>query len=102
MSSQLISVRFNNNLWCLSILTATGKQLIYVSHLSLLIFGLIMSIVSIGLYYINISMEYLYTMMGIIISSGVLPGVLTFLWNRQSKLAVCLSPPLDLIYSLIS
>lgn len=82
--------------------TADGKKLVYVSYLSVLLFGLIMSILSIGLYYISISMGYLYTMMGIIISSAVLPGALSLLWNRQSKLAVCLSPPLGLICSVIS
>ena len=82
--------------------TATGKKLIYTCHLSLLFFAFIMSVLSIGLYYSSISMGYLYTMMGIIISSAVLPGTLTLLWNRQSKLAVCLSPPLGLICSVIS
>ena len=61
-----------------------------------------MSILSIGLYYISISMGYLYTLMGIIILSTVLHGILTLLWNRQSKLAVCLSPPLGLVCSIIS
>ena len=82
--------------------TANGKKLIYVSYVSLLLFGFLMSLLSIGLYYISISMGYLYTMMGIIISSAVLPGALTLLWNRQSKLAACLSPPLGLICSVVS
>jgi SSS family transporter len=82
--------------------SATGKKLIYISHLSVVIFGVSMSLWSIGLFYINISMGYLYSMMGIIISSAVIPGALTLLWNRQSKLAVCLSPPLGFICSMIS
>ncbi|CAF4630762.1 unnamed protein product [Rotaria sp. Silwood2] len=75
---------------------AIGKRLIYISHVSVIIFGLIMSAWSTGLYYINISMGYLYLLMGIIISSAVIPGALTLLWNRQSKWAACLSPPLGL------
>jgi SSS family transporter len=105
MSAQLISVS--------SIMTydiykayikkqASGKRLIYISHASVIVFGLVMSVWSIGLYYINISMGYLYAMMGIIISSAVVPGTLTLLWNRQSKLAVCLSPPLGLFCSVIA
>jgi SSS family transporter len=82
--------------------SATGKKLIYVSHMSVVIFGVSMSIWSIALYYINISMGYLYAMMGIIISSAVIPGALTLLWSRQSKLAVCLSPPLGFICSMVS
>ncbi|CAF4776135.1 unnamed protein product, partial [Rotaria sp. Silwood2] len=45
-------------------------------------------------------MGYLYLLMGIIISSAVIPGALTLLWNRQSKWAACLSPPLGLACSL--
>jgi SSS family transporter len=79
---------------------ASGKKLIYISHVSVIIFGLPMSAWSVGLYYIKISMGYLYLMTGIIISSAVLPGALTLLWNRQSKWAACLSPPLGLICSV--
>lgn len=79
---------------------ASGKRLIYISHVSVVVFGLIMSGWSIGLYYINISMGYLYLLMGVIISSAVIPGALTLLWNRQSKWAACLSPPLGLACSL--
>ncbi|CAF4310374.1 unnamed protein product, partial [Rotaria sordida] len=35
-----------------------------------------------------------------IISSAVLPGALSLLWNRQSKWAACLSPPLGLACSI--
>ncbi|CAF3874113.1 unnamed protein product [Rotaria sordida] len=79
---------------------ASGKNLIYISHVSVVIFGLLMSAWSIGLYYINISLGYLYLLMGVIISSGVIPGGLTLLWNRQSKWAACLSPPLGLACSI--
>jgi SSS family transporter len=79
---------------------ATGKKLIYISHLSVCVFGIIMSAVSVGLYYVNISLGYLYLLMGVIISSAVIPGALTLLWNRQSKAAVCLSPPLGFVCSI--
>ncbi|CAM4834894.1 unnamed protein product [Rotaria magnacalcarata] len=80
---------------------ATGKKLILVSHISVVTFGIAMSAWSVGLYYIDISMGYLYMMMGIIISSAVIPGALTILWNRQSKWAVCLSPPLGFLCAMI-
>ena len=82
--------------------TATGKKLVTISHLSLLFFGLTMTVLSIGLNYVEISMGYLYEMMGIIISSAVLPAVLTLLWNRQNKLSTCLSPLLGLVCSVTS
>ena len=67
---------------------------------------------------IGISMGYLYLMMvngpfavitlssltagqGVIISSAVLPAVLTLMWNKQNIFAVALSPILGLCCSLI-
>ncbi|CAF3914329.1 unnamed protein product [Rotaria sp. Silwood1] len=80
--------------------TANGKKLIYIAHITVIVFGIVISTCSIGLYYININMGYLYSIMGIIISSAVIPSVLTLLWKRQSKLAACLSPPLGLFCSI--
>ena len=79
---------------------ASGRKLIYVSHLSVVGFGLLMSGWSVCLYYINIDLGYLYLLMGVLISSAVIPGALTLLWRRQSKWAACLSPPLGLISSV--
>ncbi|CAF0968860.1 unnamed protein product [Adineta ricciae] len=81
-------------------LKASGKKLIYISHVSVVTFGLIMSAVASGLYYINIDLGYLYLFMGVIISSAVVPGALTLLWNRQSKWAACLSPVFGVICSI--
>lgn len=103
MSAQLISVSsiFTYDIYKAYInQAANGKKLIYVSHMAVVAFGVVMSVWSIGLYYVNISMGYLYAMMGIIISSAVIPGALTLLWSRQSKLAVCLSPPLGFLCSM--
>ena len=79
---------------------ANGKKLIYISHISVVTFGLLMSAWAIGLYYINIDLGYLYLLMGVIISSAVVPGALTLLWNRQSQWAACLSPVLGLACSI--
>ncbi|EOD43650.1 putative urea active transporter protein [Neofusicoccum parvum UCRNP2] len=65
---------------------ATGKQLIYMSH----------SMV------IGISMGYLYLLMGVIISSAVLPASLTLMWSKQNWAAATFSPPLGLMCSLIA
>ena len=75
--------------------TANGKEIIFVSHLSILCFALVSSVLSIGLYYSSIDLGYLYSIMGILISSAVLPAVLTLFWKKQSQLAVCLSPLID-------
>jgi len=50
----------------------------------------------------SISRGYLYLLMGVIISSAVIPASLTLLWSRQSWAAATFSPPLGLICSLIA
>lgn len=47
-------------------------------------------------------MGYLYLMMGVIISSAVLPAALTLLWSGQNRIAATLSPILGLFCSLIA
>ncbi|KAI5807618.1 Sodium:solute symporter family-domain-containing protein [Peziza echinospora] len=80
---------------------ASGKKLIYMSHCCVIGFGLIMAGFATGLYYVGISMGYLYLLMGVIVSSAVLPASLTLLWKGQNVWAATLSPILGLICSLI-
>jgi len=47
-------------------------------------------------------MGYLYLMMGVIISSAVLPATLTLMWSKQNAIAATLSPVLGLAVSLIA
>jgi len=79
---------------------ATGKQLIFMSHICVIGFGVAMAAFSTGLYYIGVSMGYLYLLMGVIVSSAVLPAALTLLWRKQNKWAATLSPILGLACSL--
>jgi hypothetical protein len=81
---------------------ASGRSLIYISHASVIVFAIIMASFSVGLHYIGISMGYLYLLMGVIISSAVLPAALTLLWSKQNWWAATLSPVLGLGVSLIA
>jgi hypothetical protein len=53
-------------------------------------------------YYAGISMGYLYLMMGVIISSAVIPATLTIMWAGHNKWAAMLTPPFGLICALIA
>jgi hypothetical protein len=75
---------------------ASGKRLIYMSRAVVIGFGLFMASFSVGLYYAGISMGYLYLMMGVIISSAVIPATLTLMWAGQNKWAATFTPPLGL------
>lgn len=81
---------------------ASGKRLIYMAHAAVVVYAFLLAAFSTGLYYIGISMGYLYLMMGVIISSAVLPASLTLLWSKQNTWAACLSPILGLACSLIA
>ena len=47
-------------------------------------------------------MGYLYVMMGVIISSAVIPATLTLMWGSQNKWAATFTPPLGLACAVIT
>ncbi|KAI1662819.1 Na+/solute symporter [Daldinia decipiens] len=81
---------------------ASGRRLIYMSHVIVVLYALFISTFSVGLYYAGISMGYLYLMMGCIISSAVIPATLTLVWKGQNKWAAALSPVFGLAFALIA
>lgn len=81
---------------------AKGKRLVWISHMACIIYAIIMAAFATGLYYAGIGMGYLYLLMGVIISSAVLPGALTLLWKDQNWVAAAASPPLGLAVALIA
>lgn len=81
---------------------ASGKKLIYSSHAACMAFGLTMSGFSIGLYYGGVSMGYIYEIMGVLISSAVIPVILTLCWKDQNKVAACVSPVLGTGLAIMS
>ena len=95
MSAELIAV---SSLWTYDIYkcywrpNATGRELIAASHAAVFGFAVIMAGFSTGLYYIGISLGYLYLLMGVIISSAVLPITLTLMWKRMNWYAAVFSP----------
>ncbi|KAL6946294.1 hypothetical protein ACO0RG_000440 [Hanseniaspora osmophila] len=71
---------------------ATGKQLIRVTHLSCVIFAGCLIGFGIGLHYANVGMGYIYELMGVIISSAVIPATATIFWKDMNKQAVIFTP----------
>jgi hypothetical protein len=98
---------------------APGKNLMRVNYIVMTIFALFMAgFVSISdtnmkimhsnhanvqstmLYYVGVSMGYLYLLMGVMISSAVIPATLTMLWSDQSWAAATFAPILGFISSV--
>jgi hypothetical protein len=103
MSAELIAV---SSVWTYDIYkvywrpSATGKELIAASHSSVVGFALLMAGFSTGLYYVGISMGYLYLLMGVIVSSAVLPITLTLMWRRMNWYAAVFAPILGFTVSV--
>jgi urea-proton symporter len=81
---------------------ASGKKLIYISHVVVVVYALIISSISVGLWYNGISMGYLYVLMGVLISAAVLPATLTLVWRGQNKWAAILTPIVGTIAAIVA
>ncbi|SCU94936.1 LADA_0G12398g1_1 [Lachancea dasiensis] len=105
MSAELISVSsiFTYDIYRQYINpNASSKKLILSSHATCVIFGFAMAGFSVGLYEGQVSMGYLYELMGIIISAAVLPAALTLFWSKQNLVAVVVSPILGTGLAIMS
>lgn len=76
---------------------AKGKEVVRFSHICVISFGILMGVLAVLLNLTGISLGYLYTLMGVLISSAVIPLTLTLLWSKQSKAAAIASPILGFI-----
>ncbi|KAL4813282.1 Sodium:solute symporter family-domain-containing protein [Aspergillus spinulosporus] len=69
---------------------ATPQQLIFVSHVMICIFGVVMACVACLWNGIGIDLGWLFLVMGLLIGGAVFPAAFTILWKGQTRLgAVC-------------
>lgn len=80
---------------------ANNAQIIRVSHISVVCFGLFCGGFSVMLHYVGINMTWFGYFISIIICPGVLPLVFTILWDRQTKIAAIVSPIIGLIAGIV-
>ncbi len=66
---------------------ATGKQLVKVSRITIVAFGLGMGALAVVLLGMGLSLGFVYLAMGILIGSAVVPIALTILWKKTNKVA---------------
>ncbi|KAI8342468.1 Sodium:solute symporter family-domain-containing protein [Chlamydoabsidia padenii] len=81
---------------------ASGKAVIHFSHAAVLTFGILMGVLATLLNLTGISLGYLYTLMGVLISSAVVPLTLTLLWSKQNRLAAIVSPIFGFVAAVIT
>ncbi|KAL1952743.1 hypothetical protein VTO42DRAFT_4300 [Malbranchea cinnamomea] len=79
---------------------AHGRTLVRVSHITCVADSLLISGFSTGLYYALISMGYLYLLIGVNISSAVVPVASSLILKDQNWIAAAFSPILGLVCSI--
>ncbi|KAL4878124.1 Sodium:solute symporter family-domain-containing protein [Aspergillus karnatakaensis] len=80
--------------------SASGKELIFVSHVAVVVYSILVALVAVGLCYAHFSVSFIVTAIGIIIDGAVIPSACTLFWRKQSKYAVTLVPILTSIASI--
>ncbi|KAI9300082.1 Sodium:solute symporter family-domain-containing protein [Cunninghamella echinulata] len=81
---------------------ATDKKVMQFSHAAVFTFGIFMGVLAVLLNLTGINLGYLYTLMGVLISSAVFPLTLTLLWSKQNKTAAIVSPIFGFVAALVT
>ncbi|KAI6129366.1 urea transporter [Pisolithus croceorrhizus] len=104
-SAELIAV---SSIWTYDIYVryinpkATEQQILRMSHLGVAAFALVMGIAGVIFYYIGISMGWLYTFMGVILGSAVVPIALCITWRKASKVGCLAGAVIGFIVGLVA
>ncbi|KAK0186708.1 urea transporter [Armillaria mellea] len=64
---------------------ATEQQVLRIGHAMVAVYAVIMGLAGLIFFYIGVSMGWLYTFMGVILGSGVVPIALCIAWNKANK-----------------
>jgi Na+/proline symporter len=64
---------------------ANEQQILRMSHYMVAFFGLCMAIAGVIFYFIGVSMGWLYTFMGVVLGSAVVPIALCVTWSKANK-----------------
>ncbi len=82
--------------------SATGRQLIRVSRLTILVFGIGMGILASTLFQFGVSLQYVYLLMGILIGSAVAPISFSILWHKTNRYAATSAAVVGLVCGVVA
>lgn len=68
--------------------SASGRELIRISRISIIAFGVLIGVLVSALFHIGLSLQYVYLTMGIIIGSSVIPISIALVWKKTNKNAI--------------
>ncbi|KAM0752686.1 Na+/solute symporter [Meredithblackwellia eburnea MCA 4105] len=64
---------------------ATEKQILWVDHVSIVAYGIIMGILGVIFFYVGISMGWLYEFMGVVLGAAVCPIAFSIMSSKANK-----------------
>lgn len=79
---------------------ATERQILHMGHIGVVVFALVMGIAGVIFYYIGISMGWLYTFMGVILGSAVVPIALCITWRKANKIGCIAGAVIGLVVGI--
>jgi hypothetical protein len=79
---------------------ATGDQILFVSRVTIVVFGLLMGALAIALFYMGLNLGWVYLFMGIIIGSAVCPLWNMMTWDKASGTGAVIAAWSGLILAL--
>ena len=65
--------------------SASGRELIRISRITILVFGVGMGALASILFQLGVSLQYVYLMMGILVGSAVAPISFALLWKKTNR-----------------
>lgn len=82
--------------------SSSGRELMRVSRLSILAFGVGMGVFALMLLQAGMSLQYIYLAMGVMIGSAVVPVALAVVWRKTSKVAATAGALAGLVCGLVA
>jgi len=80
---------------------ATGKQILFVSRIVIVVFGLLMGILSIVLNEMGLNLGWVYLFMGVVIGSAVIPLWNMMTWKKASGTGAVIAAWLGLVLAVV-
>lgn len=80
---------------------ASGTQLVRAAHVSVIGFGLFMAVLSVVFNYIGVTVGWLLSFLGVVLSPEVSAITLTIFWSKMTKLSLIIACPLGTVTGIL-
>lgn len=80
---------------------ASGKRLVRASHVSVVCFGLFMAALAVVFNYINVTVSWLLSFVGIVLNPEVAAVTLSLFWPKMTKLSLLIGLPLGTVTGVV-